>query len=244
MGCYEPDCDYYEPSEAEIFFDEMKENFKKYLSNDIKQEMTELKDKNEQLTEKVKKLEFENYSLKSEADKYIRDKNKLKQEVEDEFYQMNVIDVMNKVCKPQDVWYPCRTSKLAPKCEYCDDDRCLTHTFENGTVAKVKCNCNTNIYTYQSELCQSYEWSYHKTKGREKYLGEKRKFYVSNSRNPSEKDCDAYDSYCKFKIINVYDNAQEVINNKENCKAYGGERFGFTSKEECQKYCDMLNKEE
>ena len=96
---------------------------------------------------------------------------------------------------------------------------------------------------YFHELCETYQWEYHKTKGKESRWDDKRKFYVDQSTSPSDKDKAAYDSYTRFKIIKVYDTAQEAIDNESNREGYFGDRFGFISKDECQKYCDMINKE-
>lgn len=41
--------------------------------------------------------------------------------------------------------------------------------------------------------------------------------------------------------LSIYETATEAIENKDN-RPYG-KQYGFTSKEECQKYCDILNKE-
>lgn len=243
MGYYESDCGYYEPSEAEIFFDEMKENFKQYLNKDVKLEIENLRKENEKLKISVERTKDKLRNLERDTSDYERDKEKLKQQVEKEFYQMNVLDVMKKATERQDIWYASLEYVKSPKCNLCDDDRYLSYTFENGTTIKGKCNCDKSVGTYKPELCETYQWEYHKTKGKESRWDDKRKFYVDQSTSPSDKDKAAYDSYTRFKIIKVYDTAQEAIDNESNRKGYFGDRFGFISKDECQKYCDMINKE-
>ena len=192
----------------------------------------QLADKNKEL----KKLSFE-------VSQYERDKEKIKQDVENEFYQMNVLDVMNKATEPKDIWYACSEGRKRPKCNLCDDDRKLTHTFKNGVVAKVSCKCSYSDYSYRPETCEIYSWEYHKTKGKESRWNNSRNFYVSENRENSNKDSDAYDHYARFRIVEIYDNAEDAIKNKSNENRYNGTRFGFTDKKECQKYCDFLNKE-
>ena len=235
--------EYYEPSETQLLLEELKNKFSNCLNEDVKNKIKTLEIKNQELENQLADKNKEFKKLSFEVSQYERDKEKIKQDVENEFYQMNVLDVMNKATEPKDVWYASLEYVKSPKCNLCDDERYLSYTFENGTTIKGKCNCDKSIRTYKPELCETYQWEYHKTKGNEPRWDDKRKFYVDQSTSPSDKDQAAYDSYTRFKIIKVFDTAQEAINNEPNRKGYAGDRFGFTSKEECQKYCDIMNKE-
>jgi len=78
---------------------------------------------------------------------------------------------------------------------------------------------------------------------RDSRYSSERKFYFSRSYFPVN-NRDRYDyDYQEFKIYHVANEYNESIIELHKNKPYG-ERLGFKSKEECQKYCDWLNKKD
>ena len=85
--------EFYEPSEADAFFDEMKERFKEILINDVKSEIERLKEKNYKLEQENRKYRGREYEIaKKERDlKY--QELELKAKVEREFYDKTIEEV-------------------------------------------------------------------------------------------------------------------------------------------------------
>ena len=78
---YEDETGYYDPSDADIFFDEMKEKFREYLTDDVKNKLDRLTKENAELREKNSKLKDENYKLNSEKNRAEWSKDSIRREI-------------------------------------------------------------------------------------------------------------------------------------------------------------------
>ena len=102
---YENETGYYEPSDADIFFDEMKEKFREYLTDDVKNKLDRLTKENAELREKNSKLKDDNYKLNSEKNRAEWSKDSIRREIENEFYNKNIDEIFKDRLENIDVWF-------------------------------------------------------------------------------------------------------------------------------------------
>lgn len=240
MGYYEYDTGYYEPSEADIFFDEIKEKLREYLTDDIKYELERLTKENEELKDKNSKLRDENYKLNAEKRNAEWSKDTIRREVENEFYNTAIDEMFKSRIENIDVWFADLTYHQLPKCEYCNDDRVRVHTYPDGYEMKQRCSCNDHYTRYEPNLATLQTLKYNVKPSR--YHSE-RKYYINDYKayEPDNRYRDY--GYEEFKIIHIVDIFDDDTLDLGNNLSWG-EKIGFKSKEECQKYCDWLNDKE
>ena len=238
MGYYEYDTGYYEPSNANIFFDEMKEKFRDYLTEDIKHELQSYEEQNKNLVARNDELNTELQQLRYEKSKAKWSEESIRREVENEFYAKAIDELFESRIENVDVWFADHIAHQPPKCEYCNDDRHRVYVYPDGLKTKIACPCSQFVYCYEPKPSTLKCLQYRVKPSR--YSSE-RKYYMADwkSYNPNDRYSDY--GYSDFKIIHIVDkfddNAIELHNNKDY-----GEKIGFKTKEACQEYCDWLNK--
>ena len=79
--------DFYEPSEGEMFFDEMKEKFREILREDVNSEINRLTKENAELRQKVKEYNDKNWDLSRRENDLQYKIDNYKREVENDFYR-------------------------------------------------------------------------------------------------------------------------------------------------------------
>ena len=235
---YEYDTGYYEPSNADIFFDEMKEKFREYLLDDIKCELNHLRKENAELTEKNSKLSDDNRKLNSEKQSAAWSKETIRREIENEFYNKNVDEIFKDRIENIDVWFADYIYHEQPKCEYCNNERKRVYEYPDGIKSEIMCNCAKPIGGYEPNTATFDTLTYCVKPSR--YSSE-RKIYVKdwNLYKPGDRYSDY--GYGDFKILHIVDIFDDNTLDLHEHTSYG-ERIGFKTKEECQKYCDWLNK--
>ena len=77
--------DFYEPSEGEMFFDEMKEKFREILREDVNSEINRLTKENAELRQKVKEYNDKNLDLSRRENDLQYKMDNYKREVENDF---------------------------------------------------------------------------------------------------------------------------------------------------------------
>lgn len=240
MGYYEPDTGYYEPSAADIFFDEIKDKFREYLTDDVKYELERLTKENENLKDRNSKLSDENYKLNVEKRNAEWSKESIRKEVENEFYSKAIDEVFAPYIENVDVYYAENIPHEQPKCELCDNERSLVHEFPNHKIAKTACDCSKLIYYYEPKIATVGTLQYRVKPSR---YNSERKYYVDKYKvyNPDSR----YDDYgyADFKILHIVDVFDDDTIDLRNTLSYG-EKIGFKTEEECQKYCNWLNDKE
>jgi len=108
----------------------------------------------------------------------------------------------------------------------------------NGEITKTACACVKILSKYVPAISATTMIKFSK---RDSRYSSERKFYFSRNYSPVN-NRNSYDyDYQEFKIYHVVDEFNESIIELHKNKSYG-ERLGFKSKEECQKYCDWLNR--
>lgn len=229
--------DYYDPSEGELFFDEMKEKFREILREDVNSELSRLTKENAELRKIVKEYNDKKMELtRRERDVQYKEDN-LKRDVEREFYNRTMDEVFEHLLEDSEVWYAERVPHEKPKCDLCDEERQMVATYPNGEVVKKQCDCAKPTYVYEPVISVNKQIKFHKS-----YKSSGKKCYFTKNHEPNKDYAEAYDYYSEFRIENIYDEFNDDVKEYHKAKRYG-EKVAFRNKEACQKYCDWLNEE-
>lgn len=140
MKMYSDYDDYYEPSEEEIFFDELKEKFKETLKADVRDKMKCLEIENKDLREQLDSYKSKERELRSKEDSLKCREENYKREVEKEFYKKTMEEVFENLLEDSDVWYAEHVPHMKPKCNLCNKNRELVATYPDGTTTKNRVN--------------------------------------------------------------------------------------------------------
>lgn len=225
---YNEEFSYFEPSIADEILMEYQERMKNALLESVKSEISNLKDENSELKEenenlkkKIREIEYKEKALEA------REKD-----MEREFYRKKFSEILKPYEKQMILWVGEYQSFLADKCNLCDSDRKVTYTASDGSTVKLDCKCK-KYYSIKVPI-----------KVNVIYLDLfKDDFYSKDSRFilTPKYEGKQYDSkYAELRVSYVFDvfkpeNVEDLVL-KYSCY------IGFTSKEECQKYCDWINK--
>ena len=229
--------DYYDPSEGELFFDEMKEKFREILREDVNSELSRLTKENAELRKIVKEYNDKKMELtRRERDVQYKEDN-LKRDVEREFYSKTMDEVFEHLLEDSEVWYAECVPHEKPKCDLCNEEREMIATYPNGEVVKKQCDCAKPTYVYEPVISVNKQIKFHKS-----YKYSDKKCYFTKNYKPNKDYAEAYDYYCEFRIEKIYDEFNDEVKEYHKAKRYG-EKIAFRNKEACQKYCDWLNEE-
>lgn len=232
--------DYYEPSEGELFFDEMKEKFREILREDVNSELSRLTKENAELRKTVQEYNDKRMELaRRERDIQYKEDN-LKRDVEREFYSKTMDEVFEHLLEDSEVWYAERVPHEKPKCDLCNEEREMIATYPNGEVVKKQCDCAKPTYVYEPVISVNKQITFHKAY-KPRYSDHKKCYFTKNYQ-PNKDYVEAYDYYSEFRIENIYDEFNDDVKEYHEAKRYG-EKIAFRNKEACQKYCDWLNEE-
>lgn len=233
--------DFYEPSEGELFFDEMKEKFREILREDVNSELSRLTKENAELRKTVKEYNDKKMELsRRERDIQYKEDN-LRKDVEKEFYNKTMEEVFDHLLEDSEVWYAEHIPHERPKCNLCNEERELIATYPNGEIVKKKCDCARLIYVYEPMISVNKQIKFHKAY-KPRYSDHKKCYFTKNYR-PNKDYAEAYDCYSGFRIENIFDEFNDDVKEYHETKRYG-EKVAFRNKEACQKYCDWLNEEQ
>lgn len=228
----------WEPSEADEFFDELKSKLVDAAKTSLKNDMESLKRRNEYLEKRNKELEDKAQEvLSKESDLEYKSRN-LRREVEKEFYKTAIDDLFKDAIEQSQLWFADNKPHEKPKCDKCDEDRNWVLTWPDGTTTSKRCTCSQPDYWYEPEETWIDTLKY-KIKDSDyqfqRYYRLDRSYQYTGDSNWS------YCSYGDFGIQFVYDKFCDDAIEKTEQLGYM-KKIGFKSKEECQKYCDWLNK--
>ena len=229
--------DYYDPSEGELFFDEMKEKFREILREDVNSELSRLTKENAELRKIVKEYNDKKMELtRRERDVQYKEDN-LKRDVEREFYSKTMDEVFEHLLEDSEVWYAERVPHEKPKCDLCNEEREMIATYPNGEIVKKQCDCAKPTYVYEPVISVNKQIKFHKS-----YKSSGKKCYFTKNYKPNKGYAEAYDYYCEFRIEKIYNDFNDEVKEYHKAKRYS-EKIAFRNKEACQKYCDWLNEE-
>lgn len=229
----------WEPSEADELFDEIKSKLVDAAKNSLKNDIESLKSRNEYLEKRNKELEDKAWEVSQKESNLEYKAQNLRREVEREFYKTAIDDLFKDILEKSQLWFADNKPHEKPKCDKCNADRNWILTWPDGTTSSKQCTCAVPDYWYEPEET----WI--------DYI----RYTVKDSNYQSERyyrlDCkyqctgkSRYNdySYGDFGIQFVYNKFCDDVIEKHNQLSYC-KHIGFTSKEECQKYCDWLNKQ-
>ena len=232
--------DYYDPSEGELFFDEMKEKFREILREDVNSELSRLTKENAELKKIVKEYNDKKMELaRRERDVQYKEDN-LKRDVEREFYSKTMDEVFEHLLEDSEVWYAESVPHEKPKCNLCNEERQMIATYPNGEIVKKQCDCAKPTYVYEPVISVNKQIKFHKAY-KPRYSDHKKCYFTKNYK-PNKDYAEAYDYYSEFRIENIYDEFNDDVKEYHEAKRYG-EKVAFKNEEACQKYCDWLNEQ-
>lgn len=230
----------YEPSEVDELVNEFKDKCREFILPDIKEELErlnkenfELKTNNDDFRKRERQITIKENELKRKEDN-------LKQEVESDFYKTKVEDILARYMEESEVWFAYNMGLQQDKCSLCDDERNLIAEYPNGEKAIKRCKCNELTFSYVPQLAiiENIKFSKNNTKYRSD-----QKYYLSRVYQPTSSAYGDSFEYREFGIQYVVEEfTEDTIELRENL-GYG-KKIGFTTKEQCQLYCDWLNKKE
>ena len=235
---YDEEYDYYEPSEVDRLFDELKEKAKDFIIPSVTRHIEELEKENKDLKFKLKLLQDKEDEVKRDKQSLEFAKNNYKQELESEFKKQKLEDLINPLLEELDVWFACEETYQLEKCDKCNDDRKLVATYPDGTKAEKSCSCAKLQYRYVPALKTLNSLKIVKSEATR--YSNKNKFYVTKYNHYDN----SYDNpYCdsEVKIVKVFDKYNEEAQDFSDRMCGYFEIIGFTNKEECQKYCNYKN---
>jgi hypothetical protein len=219
MWNWEDEC--FEPNEFDEKIEELKDELRDSVKKEIKDEIEKLRKENKKLQgikknfEQVKK-DFER--KKDECDRAI-------QAAEYKAKQARLKELMEhyKVI----LWSVDRDYKYKKKCDKCDKYRKIQVTLPSGRTVDDECGCRACKLVYHPRENVLYELAERNRKVKAWYKkkgDEGEEYYVA----------DAFSEYAKV-----------IVDHNKDFKKIEGEELRkvfFTTKEECQEFCDYINK--
>jgi len=207
-------------------FDEEIDKFKRSLVKSIRQEFLDEMDNLRKENGELQDIKDNWESLKQSYAIKERDLMLAKENAKSEARSAKLTDLLEK---HKFVMYKATTEYIKkPKCNHCDDRRQLHFTTPEGRDVITSCDCTNNDVIYVPGEYVSYEF---------KLDGYRHEFYVWYNQIT-----DGNDEYFKF------DSASAGGSSLKN--HYHGEEYNtlkyyetfFENRNDCEKYCDWLNK--
>lgn len=220
--CYWNEEDYFEPGE----FDEEIEDLKEKLRNSVKQETKDTIEKLRKENQELQSIKKNFEAIKSDFEKKKHEYEIAMRDAEYKAKQARLSELMenNKV-----IVYGVESEYLyKKKCDKCDISRNIQITLPSGRVVDDRCKCNVTMEVYKPKQYELYELSQRVGK-REVHAWYKKKTGTVS------------DYYFEREATH----ADMMVDHNVNFEDIGDERRGifFTSAEECQEFCDYLNKD-
>jgi hypothetical protein len=218
----------YEPEQAEMLVNEFMGKMREALTETAKNEIEQLRQKNEVLNGTVNRLKQEAIAVKQKA----RELEEKEKSLEYRFYEKKFSEILEPFMKDIEVYTASHEGHKQDKCSYCDDEGNLVFTAINGQETIRPCKCRDRIYWYEPLLSRLREFTLYK------YRNCDGKKFIATGKFDKNNDDD--ERYFKAEVFMVIDKFSE-----ETLKLRGGYEYKlvFPSKDECQKYCDWLNTE-
>lgn len=215
--------DYFEPSEFDEKIEELKEELKKSVKQEISDELEKLRKENKEL--QGIKENFE--AIKKDFEEKKQECERTMQSAEYHAKHARLKELMEQVKLV--LWSATWDARYKKKCDNCDYWRQIKVTLPSGNTATDTCTCGKAAHVYYPKENVLYEMvdrnhdlrMWYKERGDE---GEE--YFVADTIAVSPS-----------KIIDHNKNFEEI----DKSKIRG---MFFTSFEECQEFCNYLNKKE
>jgi len=210
---------YDEPNEFEIMINDFKQSIAKSVKKEIVDEMESLKKENEKL-QNIKK----NYNnILNEYRKKEKELEHKKEQLENKIRKERISELMKNF--EVVLYQPDTDYKILPKCNKCDDNRRIYYTTPLGQKTYEICDCDNRelYYVPRKSMCKQFNIE----------DGKFQAWYTLRTFEGGE----YYEYTTSTHISKLYDGEtdyEKFRNNKTSVL--------FRDEEECQKYCDWLNK--
>ena len=214
--------DYFEPGEFDEKIEELKEELKKSVKKEINDEIEKLRKENKELQDVKKNFE----SIKSDLNAKKREYDIAIKNAERTANDARLKELMERF--KINLWSANWSYMYKKKCDKCDKYRQIQVTLPSGRIVDDNCSCgqiSKKVYYPQenrlyelSEINRSFVAWYIKQ-------GDKDEYYIE-------------DSLSKYaKLIIDHNKDFKAIDRNEISETF------FVTKEECQAFCDYLNKD-
>lgn len=222
--CYWNDGDYFEPGEFDEKIEELKNELRESVKKEINNEIEKLRKENKELQDIKRNFESVKKDFKrkkEECDRAIRN-------AESKAKQTRLKELMEhfKVT----LWAVSWDHRYKKKCDKCDERRIIQVTLPSGRTVDDECSCRVNKKVYYPKENVLYELS--------ERNGEFMAWYKERERNGEEYFISRFvnDTYAEY--------AKVIVDHNKDFKEIEGEELRkvfFTTKEECQAFCDYIN---
>lgn len=221
MYCLD-DEDYFEPSEFDEKIEELKDELRKSVKKEINDELERLRKENKNL--QGIKANFE--SVKKDYERKKAECDSAMQNAERKAKQARLKELMEhfKVVLWSVTWH----YQYKKKCDRCDRSREVKITLPSGKMVYDACECQISKKMYYPNENVLYELS-------DKW--QKIRAWYKTRRDEEDSDF----------IMTSSTYVKEIIDHNKDFKEIDAENLGgifFTTKEECQKFCDYMNGKE
>lgn len=223
---YEDEC-YYEPTIADEIFNRAKKELEESLKEDVKNQIKSTMDYNMRLREENEKLKQQVRNLANRE----RDLANREAQFERAMLRKKFSELLKPLEEQIEVYSVDYEYIMMDKCDKCDTNRRIYYKSPSGKDVYEECSCNKSCVVYSpkpksiTNICLAKDYN-------------KTKFTASVTYDSKDYDND----YCKFEVRAFVDNIDELGDLKELNKYQMEYYTGFKNKEDCQKYCDYLNK--
>lgn len=237
MGYWDFEEPTWEPSEADDLFDEIKQKLVDSAKSSIKTDIENLRTRNTYLEKRNKELE-DRERLVDQKERELEYKSRdIRNAVEREFYKATVEDVFKDALTKSHVWVAESSAHEKPKCNLCDENRQWTVIWPDGSTSSKKCACATPEFWFDPVelIVDQIRYTYQDSNNISR-----RHYNLTRTYTAIRDNWNDY-SYAEFNVSYIFDSfCDDALN---TYKKLGFQKcIGFTSKEECQKFCDWLNK--
>lgn len=216
---YMDDEDYFEPSEFDEKIEELKNELRESVKKEVKDELEKLREENKKLQEIKKNFE----SIKEDYERKKAECESTTRKAEAKAKKIRLKELMEQF--KVTMWSVGWSNLYKEKCNKCGKDRIIKVMLPSGKMVEDDCKCRISKKVHYPQEERLYGLS-------DKYSREVGAWYELSS---SSKDGDTFTYSTDVETI--------VDHNKDFEKMKNGRLRGvfFTTKEECQKFCDYIN---
>ena len=220
----------YEPTVADDLLLEYQEKMKNALLDSVKNMILSLQDDNARLNNECRENREKQRKKDAELSKREREIEQKERDLEHNFYKSKFSDFLEPLVENYEGYFAYFSSYLSEKCSKCNDDRKIEFKSLGGEVILSPCECSTCHYRYEPRKTQIKEINFYKDSRsfRDRGLIATPKYYPNSDDNYS---------YLNLKIKRKMD-----VFHESELEGLDRENILFSDDEECQRYCDYLNK--
>jgi len=211
------DDSYYADSDLRELLNNFSSTAMELVKEDIKQHYDLIKQENTMLKKEIEKFVAKELDLARKE----REIGSIKQDLEKNFLKMKFNEATKNIFS---IGYKAISDSFQPeKCQFCDDERKIEYTAVNGAKIKENCSCAKYSYIYHPAKYSLWDINILKKEREQYYLYGR---YVTDNRETAEE--------VRFEKTTLKD---KFIPEQSKYHDF------YATEEECQKYCDELNKE-